>query len=173
MKKTTDDMAVWRLRQENMSKPFPYVFPHMPPRFVCCCGLIRALFLIEWGCMFALVLSGAAAGTAALFGETEAPLQGRTALLMGVVIFAPVSLGILCRCLRNTPKFFWHCPCCGQPFPYYAPPFPRGMDVLKESGCLEQMEHLRIPYVKTRFCPLIVPSMCPECRCRFFSFPAE
>lgn len=59
MKKTTDDMAVWRLRQENMSKPFPYVFPHMPPRFICCCGLIRALFLIEWGCMFALVLSGA------------------------------------------------------------------------------------------------------------------
>ena len=26
-----DDIANWRLQQENTLKPFPYVFPQMPP----------------------------------------------------------------------------------------------------------------------------------------------
>ena len=36
MRKPTDDIANWRLQQENTSKPFPYVFPQMPPRFRLC-----------------------------------------------------------------------------------------------------------------------------------------
>ena len=36
MKKATDDIANWRLQHENMSKPFPCVFPQMPPRFRRC-----------------------------------------------------------------------------------------------------------------------------------------
>ena len=173
MKKITNDMTRWQLRQENLSRPFPYCFPQIPPRFRRCCGLIRALFLAEWSCTFALVLGSAAAAVVALSGGTEALLEGRMAFFIAVAIFALMPLGILCRWLRNTPKFFWHCPCCGQPFPYYAPPRLRGMDILKEDDCLDSMEHLRIPYVKMRFCPLIVPSVCPECRCRFFSFPSK
>lgn len=50
MKRPTDDIANWRLQQENTSKPFPYVFPQMPPRFRRCCAFAKAVFLIQWGC---------------------------------------------------------------------------------------------------------------------------
>ena len=53
MRKPTDDIANWRLQQENTSKPFPYVFPQMPPRFRRCCALAKAVFLIQWGCFAA------------------------------------------------------------------------------------------------------------------------
>ena len=50
IRKPTDDIANWRLQQENRSKPFPYVFPQMPPRFRRCCAFAKAVFLIQWGC---------------------------------------------------------------------------------------------------------------------------
>ena len=53
MKRPTDDIANWRLQQENTSKPFPYVFPQMPPRFRRCCAFAKAVFLIQWGCFAA------------------------------------------------------------------------------------------------------------------------
>lgn len=53
MRKPTDDIANWRLQQENTSKPFPYVFPQMPPRFRRCCAFAKAVFLIQWGCFAA------------------------------------------------------------------------------------------------------------------------
>lgn len=64
-----------------------------------------------------------------------------------------------------TPKLFWLCPCCRHPFPYYVP--TRG-DNLKEKDCLMAIEELHIKYAKRKFCPLIIPSVCPECRCKFF-----
>jgi len=33
MKRPTDDITNRRLQQENVSKPFSYVFPQMPPGF--------------------------------------------------------------------------------------------------------------------------------------------
>ena len=30
------------------------------------------------------------------------------------------------------------------------------------------IERLHIKYVKPKFCPLIIPSVCPECRRKFF-----
>lgn len=53
-----------------------------------------------------------------------------------------------------------------MPFPYYAP--SHYSNVLKESDCLHEMEHLRIPYIKVKLCPLVVPSVCPECKTKFF-----
>lgn len=166
MKKTMDDMASWRLRQENQEKPFPYVFPKMPPRFRLCCGFVRGLFLMEWGCIWALVLGGSAAGIVMLSRGKEALLERGLEGL--TVFFVLLPLGFLCRCLRNTLGRFWCCPCCGEPFPYYAPPLLRGGDELKREACLYDMEHLRIRYVKRRFCPLVVPSVCPACQCKFF-----
>lgn len=173
MKRPTDDMADWRLQQENKTKPFPYVFPQMPPRFRRCRRFIQTLFLVEWGSYFIIIFVGLMAVLVMLirgkagFPESQAILFTALAL----VIFLP--LGFLCRWLRHTPKFFWHCPCCGQPFPYYAPPLLRGLDELKEADCLYSMKFLRIKYVKTKVCPLIIPSLCPKCRCKFFEMTKE
>ena len=64
-----------------------------------------------------------------------------------------------------TQKLFWRCPCCGHPFPYYVP--TRG-DNLKEKEYLRSIEGQHIKYAKLKFCPLIIPSLCPECKCKFF-----
>ena len=145
----------------------------MPPRFRRRSGLAGTLYLMEWGCTWTLVAGFIAAIAAALFRGVDALGEGRPALLTGLLFFVLLPLRFLCRWLRNAPKFFWHCPCCGLPFPYYAPPLLRGSDELKEADCLYSMEHLRIRYVKTRFCPLVVPSVCPECKRKFFDIPAD
>ena len=62
MKRPTDDIANRRLQQENVSKPFSYVFPQMPPQFRRCCAFTKAVFLIQWGCFAAFCL-----GSMALF----------------------------------------------------------------------------------------------------------
>ena len=49
MKRNSDDFADWRIQQENLAKPFPYVFPQMPPRFRWCCAFAKVMFLIQWG----------------------------------------------------------------------------------------------------------------------------
>ena len=174
MKKATDDIANWRLQQENMSKPFPYVFPQMPPRFRRCRRFIRTLFLIEWGSILLFVFGSVVAFVLMLFRGKEALLEDSVAfVLIAALFFVLLPLWFLCRWLRNTPKFFWHCPYCGQPFPYYAPPLLRGMDDLKEADCLYSMEHLHIKYVKTKFCPLIIPSVCSECKYKFFDIVGD
>lgn len=104
-----------------------------------------------------------------LFRGKEALLENSAAfVLIAALFFVLLPLWFLCRWLRNTPKFFWHCPCCG-----YAPPLLRGMDDLKEADCLYSMEHLHIKYVKTKFCPLIIPSICPECKYKFFEIAGD
>ena len=119
MKRATDDFSNWRLQQENMSKPFPYVFPQMPPRFRWCRRFAQALFLIEWGGFVALVLSNFPAGVVALLWGKKALLEGvgAMAFLLSMVSFVLLPLAFLARWLRHTAKLFWHCPCCGQLFP--------------------------------------------------------
>ena len=174
MKRATDDFSNWRLQQENMSKPFPYVFPQIPPRFRLYRSLMQTLFLMEWGCIWIFAVGGVAAFALMLFRGKEAMLEDSIFFpLITALFFILLPLSFLCRWLRNTPKTFWHCPCCGQSFPYYSPPLLRGLDVLKEADCLYSIEHLRIQYVKTRFCPLIIPSVCPECKCKFFEMTGD
>lgn len=165
----TDDTAAWRLQQKNTSEPFPYIYPQMPPRFRHCRFFIQTLFLTEWGCIWMFVVGGSVAFALLLFRGGEAILEDSIAFLLiaaPFVVFLPLSF--FCRWLRNAPKFFWRCSCCGHAFPYYAPPLLRGMDELKEADCLYSIERQRIKYVKTKFCPLIIPSVCPECKCKFF-----
>ncbi len=50
MKRPIDDIANWQLQQENTSKPFPYIFPQMPPRFQRWCVFAKVVFLIQRGC---------------------------------------------------------------------------------------------------------------------------
>lgn len=74
------------------------------------------------------------------------------------IAFVAVPLGF-------TPKLFWRCPCCGHPSPYYVS--ARG-DNLKEKECLLTMKWRHIKYAKLIFYPLIIPSVCPECKHKFF-----
>lgn len=171
MKKNSDDIANWRLQQENMARPFSYVFPQIPPRFRRCRALASALLLLEWSCCLLMFLSGLPLlGILVVTGKASFQflLDENTLLAFLTVIFmGSIPLIIVCRLLRHAPKFFWHCPACGLPFPYYAPPI-KGADVLKNADCLYTMDHLHIQYIKTKLCPLIVPSVCPACRCKFF-----
>ncbi|MDE6455256.1 MAG: hypothetical protein K2L38_04970 [Dysosmobacter sp.] len=54
MKREEDDSTAWRSRKENQIDLFPYVYPDMPPRFRRCHRFAQALFLLEWGSLFAL-----------------------------------------------------------------------------------------------------------------------
>ncbi len=166
-----DDIAKWRLQQENGAKPFPHEYPQMPPWFQRCCAFTKALFLLEWICIILFSTSGLVGSlflvvcrnTAFHSHVYDAPFSAFWAL----TFILPFLLVWPCHLLRHTPKFFWRCPCCGLPFPYYGPAF-RGLDVLKEQDCIYSMEQFRIKWVKPKFCPLIVPSLCPECKCKFF-----
>lgn len=157
-----NDFEAWRELRENETKPFPYVYPQMAPRFRYCCIWLRALFLLEW-CGISLMILAGTVGCVLLVVEPQA---GQLFDLVGTAFVAGLVLFLICRLLRHSPRFFWHCPCCGTAFPYYAP--SHYSDVLKESDCLHKMEHLRIPYIRLKFCPLVVPSVCPECRAKFF-----
>ena len=170
MRKPTDDIANWRLQQENTSKPFPYVFPQMPPRFRRCCAFAKAVFLIQWGCFAAFgVCSMVLFIPVVIWGRgmgMSAMIENKPFLAFFIVV-AAISLPIFFAAVPFgfTPKLFWRCPCCGHPFPYYVP--KRG-DNLKEKECLRNIEWRHIKYAKLKFCPLIIPSVCPECRCKFF-----
>lgn len=168
MKRPTDDIANWRLQQENTSKPFPYVFPQMPPRFRWCCAFAKAVFLIQWGCFAAFgVCSMVLFIPMVIWGKDmgmSAMIENKPFLAFFIVV-AAISLPIFFAAVPFgfTPKLFWRCPCCGHPFPYYVP--KRG-DNLKEKECLRNIEWRHIKYVKLKFCPLIIPSVCPECKCK-------
>lgn len=167
MRRSVDDFDEWREQQENASKTFPYVYPQMPPRFQRCCRWFKALFLLEW-CGIILLILGGAVGCVLIVVEPQAEQLidfGGTTCAAGVV------LSLTCRLFRRAPRFFWHCPHCGAAFPYYAP--SHYSDVLKEEDSLHQMDHLRIPYIKIKFCPLVVPSVCPECKSKFFKIPDD
>lgn len=169
MRKPTDDIANWRLQQENTSKPFPYVFPQMPPRFRRCCAFAKAVFLIQWGCfaVFGICSMVLFIPVVILDKNTEmrAIIENRPFLAFFIVA-AVISLLLFFVAipLGYTPRLFWRCPCCGYPFPYYVP--IRG-GKLKEKECLRNIEGQHIRYARSRTCPLIIPSACPECGCRF------
>ena len=158
-----DDLADWSLRQTNQAAPFPRVYPQMPPRFRRCCRWMRVGTLLEL--LFLLLFLLSVLGMCVL---TLLKAEGTWPVLSGALAALPLWWGF--RLVRLTPKFFWHCPSCGQPFPYYAP-LLRG-DVLREGDCQHEMEHLRIGYVRRKLCPLVVPSVCPRCREKFFQLSA-
>ena len=170
MKRPTDDIANWRLQQENISKPFPYVFPQMPPRFRRCCAFARAVFLLQRGCFAVFCLGGMVLFVPLMILGQDMELSALTnnhPLLAFPIVTVTVSLllSFLAVPLGFTPKLFWRCPCCGHPFPYYVP--TRG-DNLKEKECFLNIRGKHIRYTKLKFCPLIIPSVCPECKCKFF-----
>ena len=170
MKRPVDDIAYWRLQQENTSKPFPYVFPQMPPRFRRCRAFARAVFLMQWGCCAVFCLCSMVLFVPLIVLGRDVELSAVTdnhPFLAFLILVAAVSLLLffLAVPFGFTPGLFWRCPCCRRPFPYYVP--TRG-DNLKEKECLMAIEGLHIKYVKLKSCPLVIPSVCPECRCKFF-----
>lgn len=170
MKRSGDDTAYWRLQQENTSKPFPYVFPEMPPRFRRCCAFAKAVFLAQWGCFSIFCFASMVLFVPVIvFGkdvELSAMIENKPFLAFFIVITAvSLLLFFLAVPFGFTPGLFWRCPCCGHPFPYYVP--IRGNN-LKEKGCLLNIKGQHIRYAKLKYCPLIIPSVCPECKCKFF-----
>lgn len=115
-----------------------------------------------------LVLSNFPAGVVALLWGNEALLEGvgAMAFLLSLVSLMLLPLAFLARWLRHTAKLFWHCPCYGQSFPYYA---SKGRhEEMWEKECYYTLQQMRIRYVKTKRCPLVIPSECPACRQKFF-----
>ena len=102
MKAWRDDVSDWRLRQENLAEPFPYVYPQMPSRFRRCRAFAGGLFLLEWGAVLTLVLGGAAGGGVMLLRGEAALLEGWAAVCMVLVFFAALPLYFLSRLLRNS-----------------------------------------------------------------------
>ena len=170
MKRPIDDIANWQLQQENTSKPFPYIFPQMPPRFQRWCVFAKVVFLIQRGCFAVFCLGSMMLLVPVIIFGKDLELSVMTdyhpflALLVMATVVS-LLLFFLAVPFGFTPKLFWRCPCCRHPFPYYVP--TRG-DNLKEKDCLMAIEGLHIKYAKPKFCPLIIPSVCPECRCKFF-----
>ena len=111
MRKPTDDIANWRLQQENTSKPFPYVFPQMPPRFRRCCAFAKAVFLIQWGCFAAsCVCSMELFIPVVIWGRNmgmSAMIENRPFLAFFIVV-AAISLLIFLRLFRlDLPQNFF------------------------------------------------------------------
>lgn len=166
MRREQDDFTVWKRQQENRATPASFVYPQMPPRFRRCRRFAQALFVVEWGLLLTMFAGLLLGGAVMLFRGIEASWGDLEALITFLMCFVPLLLRFFIRLLRKTAKLFWRCPCCRQPFPYYAP--DGRVDALREKDCYASLRHLRIPYVKTKLCPLVIPSECPSCRRKFF-----
>lgn len=101
MRKPTNDIASWRLQQENTSKPYPYVFPRIPLRFRWCCAFAKAVFLIQWGCFAAFcVCSMVLFIPVVIWGRNmglSAMIENKPFLAFFIVV-AAISLPIFCGC---------------------------------------------------------------------------
>ena len=117
---------------------------------MCICGMVLFIPVVIWGRNMEMSVMTENEPFLAFFIAAYA--------MSLLIFFAAVPPGF-------TPRLFWRCPCCGHPFPYYVP--TRG-DNLKEKECLLDIKGQHIRYAKLKFCPLILPSVCPECKCRFF-----
>ena len=166
MRREDDDFTVWRRQQENRVAPSPYVYPQMPPQFRWRRRFAQTLFLLEWGILLALIVGLLLEGVVILLRGIETPVGDREALAVGLMFLVLLPLWFLIRWLRRTPRWFWRCPCCEQPFPYYAPDGRH--EEMREKECYYTLQQMRIGYVKTKFCPLVIPSECPACRRKFF-----
>ena len=164
LKRETDDFTEWSRNRANRAKPYPYVFPQMPPRFRRCCGLMRALLLLEYAFWATFALSCLAAIGPCIRQEAPGPL-----LSAGILLTVPLAM--VFWFLLRLPRFFWRCPCCGQPFPYCVP--TRGGHEWRNKDCLNELKFKRIPYHRPRLCPLAFPSSCPECGEKFFEMGKE
>lgn len=167
MKRSGDDFTDWRIQQENLAKLFPYVFPQMPPRLQRCCAFARAVFLIQWG-LFGFFALGSMVLLVPILIFQELSVMTEKApflVLLAAQLLPSLMISFLAGLLRFTPKLFWRCPCCWCWFPYYVP--TRG-DNLREKECLLNVKGQHIKYAKLKCCPLIIPSVCPECKMKFF-----
>ena len=157
-----DDL--WYRRQENSKKEFPFVYPAMPRRFRVLRVLSRGLLLLQWGSGAVMGLSLTAAGGWMLL-RGEPPLGLAALTLLSLALFVGFTL------LRCIPGLFWRCPCCGRRFPHYWPTYYS--EELREGDCLQEMDFLRIVYIRPRVCSLIFPSVCPNCGEPFFCPPRQ
>jgi len=171
MRREEDDFAAYRQQQKNQAAPFSYIYPQMLPRFRWCRRFAQALFLLEWASLLTLIAGLLLEGAVILFRGIKTPMGDREAFAAGLMLLVLLPLYFLTRWLRHTPRLFWHCPFCRQPFPYCAPDGKR--EEMRNKECCYTLRQMRIGYVKTKFCPLVIPSECPACRRKFFELASE
>lgn len=153
-----DTPELYRLRQQNLLEPCPWVFPKLSPAIRPAAARNRRVFLLQWG-SFGVSLAGifAAWATNRFTGGSSSLAAGAAALLL-----LPVSF--LCRLLRRILR--WRCPCCGTDFPREV---PDGRSFrLEGAELLAELRLRRIPWRKLAGSPLYLPASCPFCGKKFF-----
>mgnify|MGYP002509917488 CR=1 FL=1 len=162
-------MQEWMTRRANRARPFSYAYPELPPQFRRWRGISRLLCLAGFWTGSIAALGLLAAGALHwLFGR---PASDGTLAVIALLSGLSFILWWVFRLLQLTPRLYWHCPVCRERFPYYKP--TRYGDHLVGEDCLRELKFCRIPYVRPRFCSLILPSECPYCGKKFFEYRKE
>lgn len=160
-----DDMQDWRIQKSHEAEPYPCRYPALLPCLSRRRTAMRTLQILQNTLCAAWFLS---LFSCAFFLKLEHPPALLTLLVLGL----PIPL-LICLVLRFLPELFWHCPVCKQPFPYYIPGRGLPRDRIRHKDCLEEILNQHIPYDKPKFCPLIVPSECPQCHKKFYCPPEQ
>lgn len=164
MKRERDGLQEWYIQREHRAEPYPCAFPETPPRLRRRVRAGRCLYLLWLGGWALWLGSLLTCAPFWLMGWNAPPWPLEAAGLAGPPVCLLLSL------LRRTPRLFWRCPQCGQPFPYYTP--GRG-DTLKNRACLNRMDDAHLFHHRPRLCPLVVPCECPRCRKKFYRPPED
>lgn len=163
MRKPADDFQAWYVQREHRDEPYPCGGPkgRSPLRWRVRAG--QGLYVLWLGSWVLWLGSLLASSPFFVMGWDLPPAPLAAAGLAGPFVC------LACSLLRRTPRLFWRCPWCGQPFPYYVP--ARGLDKLKNRDSLDQLKDRHIYHCKPPLCPLVAPSECPQCRKKFFRPP--
>lgn len=164
MKRKDDDFQEWCIQREHRAEPYPCPYPGTPPRLRWRVRAGRGLYVLWLGSWLLWLGSLLASSPFMVLGWNLPPAPLAVLGLIGPFVC------LLCSLLRRTPRLFWRCPWCGQPFPYYTP--GRG-DTLKNRACLHRLDDLHMFHHKPRLCPLVVPSECPQCRKKYYRPPED
>lgn len=147
----------WRIQKKNEAQDFVYTFPKLPAFFRVQRAVNRGLILLERlseaVCILGLIVFGISLD---LFDIDQPFLE--------TIISLSIFMAIICIILRVIQGFTWRCPYCGKGFPYYGVGRARE---LKRVEVFQQMKCLG-GYDELRFCSLILPGVCPNCKKKFY-----
>lgn len=155
-----DYLKKWRIQKNNEAQDFTYFFPKLPLFLRIQRAINRSLVLLQIFFATVFILGLCVSGVDEYFFNIEQPM------LLEITIFS-MPMTIICILLRTIQSLIiWRCPYCGIGFPYYSA--GRRVRILKRKSVLYQMEGLKIEYDEPWCCSLVLPSVCPNCRKKFY-----